>query len=202
MAGPFQIMTRDEHTINNSGPLVIPAGGYLILGNNADQASNGGLAVDYQYNLFTLSNSADELVLTTPDLVEVDRVEWDGGPDFPAPEGASISLLAVNLDNTDGTNWCEATTPYGDGDFGTPAAPNDCPPPPTADLQITEIWAGQNGSDLTSDWFEITNFGDIPWISGVNGNLFYEDGTQDPADATPIIGINDIQPGGKCDRSG
>lgn len=28
------------------------------------------------------------------------------------------------------------------------------------DLQVSEIWTGQAGSDVTEDWFEIVNLGD------------------------------------------
>ena len=35
----------DSHVINNGTPLVIPAGGYLVLGNNADEVTNGGVSV-------------------------------------------------------------------------------------------------------------------------------------------------------------
>ena len=59
----------------------------------------------------------------------------------------------------------------------------------TFDLQITEIWAGQDGADLTADWFEITNAGTAPWVAGENATLFYDDVSQDPADATPIEGL-------------
>ncbi len=40
-------------------------------------------------------------------------------------------------------------------------------------LQITEMWPGNEpGNNLTEDWFEIVNFGDAAWISGVDGDLY------------------------------
>jgi hypothetical protein len=42
-------------------------------------------------------------------------------------------------------------------------------------LQITEIWPGQADDDLTKDWFEITNYGDSPWVSGVDSPIFVND---------------------------
>ena len=63
-------------------------------------------------------------------------------------------------------------------------------------LQITEIWFGQVGAgDVTEDWFEITNAGDTPWVSGVHGDLYYDDESQDPAVADLINDLVDIQPG-------
>ena len=40
------------------------------------------------------------------------------------------------------------------------------------DLRISEIFSGQSGSDLTSDWFEITNIGTTAWVQGVDADLF------------------------------
>ena len=82
----------DSFVIINGGPLLIPAGGYLVLGNNANSGTNGGATVDYQYSGMFLSNSADEVVLFDGSLAEIDRVEYDGGTTFPDPTGASMSL--------------------------------------------------------------------------------------------------------------
>lgn len=44
------------------------------------------------------------------------------------------------------------------------------------DLQVTEIWPGTgNGDDHTSDWFEITNVGDMPWVAATDGELYFDD---------------------------
>jgi len=65
------------------------------------------------------------------------------------------------------------------------------------DLQITEMWPGQAGTDITEDWFEIANNSNCPWVSGVDGDLFYDDDSQDPGAADQIFGITDIKPGEK-----
>ncbi|MEM1080822.1 MAG: lamin tail domain-containing protein, partial [Pseudomonadota bacterium] len=62
----------DSHVINNGGPLVVPGGGYLLLGNNTDTASNGGAPVDYSYgSSFFLSNSADEFIVEDDSGTEI-----------------------------------------------------------------------------------------------------------------------------------
>lgn len=115
----------DSHVINNGGPLMIQAGGYLILGRNDTIAVNGGVTVDYKYTSFQLSNADDEVVLVYSDgITEVDRVNYDGGTTFPDPTGASMELKNHNRDNNVGSNWSEALTPYGAGDKGTPGAQN------------------------------------------------------------------------------
>ena len=136
----------DAHVIDNGGPLVVPAGGYIVLGVNADSSANGGVTVAYQYpSDFFLSNSSDELVLRDGGLTEIDRVEWDDGATFPDPNGASMSLIDPALDNNVGGNWCTASTPFGDGDLGTPGAANDCPAPPPP-LVINELHADPDAS--------------------------------------------------------
>jgi hypothetical protein len=112
------------HTIDNGGPLVIPAGGYIVLGNNADSATNGGYSCDYEYSGTTLSNSDDEIVLEEGG-VEIDRINYDGGPIWPDPTGASMAWLGPPGDNNDGGRWVvEGVVNYGDGDWGTPGAKN------------------------------------------------------------------------------
>ncbi|MEM9513374.1 MAG: ExeM/NucH family extracellular endonuclease [Actinomycetota bacterium] len=133
----------DRHTI--AGPIEVPAGGYAVLGNNADAATNGGATVDYEFSGIAVANGADELVLTDPDGVEFDRIEWDGGPIWPDPTGASMTLSPAAIDvivNDDGSNWCEATSIFGNGDLGTPGADNDTcapPPPPPPDPTAAKI---------------------------------------------------------------
>ncbi|WP_067146296.1 T9SS type A sorting domain-containing protein [Pseudotamlana agarivorans] len=62
-------------------------------------------------------------------------------------------------------------------------------------LNITEIWAGNDqGSNLTADWFEITNNGPIAWTPA-SGGLYFDDDSQDPNAAVLISGITSIQPG-------
>lgn len=64
------------------------------------------------------------------------------------------------------------------------------------DLQITEIWPGNEpGSNLTNDWFEVTNLGDMPFVFGTDGALFFDDDSQDATTADPITGISEIAPG-------
>ncbi len=117
----------DTHVIANGGPLFVPAGGYLVMGAEGNSGANGGVTIDYVYTGIALGNSADEIVLSNRCLNEIDRVEWDGGATFPNPVGASMSLANPGLDNNDGANWCTSTTPYGDGDLGTPGQANeDC----------------------------------------------------------------------------
>ncbi len=64
------------------------------------------------------------------------------------------------------------------------------------DLRVTEIWMGNDpGENLTADWFEITNEGDIAWDSSVDDPLFYDDDSCDASTADQINGILSIDAG-------
>jgi len=123
----------DHHTF--AAPLIIGAGGRLLLAKNGDPALNHGLTPHYVYGGFDLSNSGDQIVLTCGST-EIDRVVYDAawvllGSAIALDPGSST---AVGNDAFD--NWCPATLPYGTGLlFGTPglanpACPNPCLPNP------------------------------------------------------------------------
>jgi hypothetical protein len=113
----------DAHTITSD--VIIPVGGYTVLGVNADTSTNGGVAVDYELSGFSLGNSSDEVVLKLSDGTELDRVNYDNGTTFPNPSGASMELIAPHYDNTIGSNWSIGVSPYGAGDLGSPGRRND-----------------------------------------------------------------------------
>ena len=120
----------DEHRIYAQGGVVIPAGGYFVLGENADVETNGGVTVGYDYAAFNLANQEDEVILKSGETV-VDMVAYDDGEAFPDAKGLAMSLTlskTTAADNDLGGNWCDAQTPYGGGDLGTPGAANpECP---------------------------------------------------------------------------
>jgi hypothetical protein len=112
----------DMHTIDDV--IVLFPGQFKVFGNNADSNTNGDLTIDYQYSDISLGNGEDELIILDPDGTVIDSVSWDNGATFPDPNGASMALSDPTLDNSLGSNWQESTTPYGDGDLGTPGIPN------------------------------------------------------------------------------
>ncbi len=115
----------NAHTISNGTPLEVPAGGYLILGNNIDSGTNGNVNVAYQYSNFSLVNSGDQVVLSCSGE-EVDRVSYSS-----SAAGLSTSLdpdLLNAFDNDLEANWCFSTSMYDVNNTGTPGSANDvCP---------------------------------------------------------------------------
>jgi hypothetical protein len=107
--------------------LTIAPGEYLTFAIDAAP----GFTPDFVYDGMTLSQGAggDELELVC-NMVSVDRVAFDGGgmAVFPHSAGAAMQLepdATDALSNDDGTNWCDAYTPYFMADAGTPGTAND-----------------------------------------------------------------------------
>ena len=144
----------------------IAAGTRLVLGQNDDLDSNGGVVVDYVFSSMSLTNGSDEIIIRNHDVV-VDEIAWDGGSVWPDPDGASMGLHGDLdprvVDNNDGSKWCVSVTPFGMGDLGTPGAANDVCllGPAPGELVIVEVM--QNPSSVFDDdgeWFEIINVAD------------------------------------------
>ena len=121
----------DLHVI--VGSAVVPGDGYAVLGVDAVSMAGEGVTLLYQYEGIALGNGADELVLLNGSAVEIDRVEWDGGTDWPDLTGASMMWDEASGDNNVGANWSPSTTVFGSGDLGTPGASNGgvVPQPPS-----------------------------------------------------------------------
>jgi len=181
----------NSHVINNGGPLLIAPNGYLVLGNNANEATNGGVQVDYVYpSSWVLANGDDEVVLLDASLNEIDRVEYDGGPQFPDPNGASMALADPALDNNVGANWYrENTIRYGDGDYGTPGWRNGAPPfdtePPY--VVLTNPQDGETDVDFRTNvrvtFNEAINENTLDFVlfeatNAIPGSVSYDPGTR------------------------
>ena len=126
-----------------------------------------------------------------------DIVDFETFPDANATGGQSYDIDLAAFSTVGNASSAGATFALNDADQPSIASPgNQGPLLPVVDLQITEIWAGNDpGSNLTSDWFEIINNGSAAWVAGVDGDLFYDDDSQDATVADLILGITDIQPG-------
>ncbi len=200
----------DSHLIDNGGPLVVPAGGYLVLGINADGPTNGGVTVGYEYTGITLANGGDEVVLLDAVLTEIDRVEYDGGPSFPDPTGASMALDDPANDNNVGANWCTSSTPFGDGDLGTPGSENDCAAPPTfgacADpaVLVHDVQGSGSASPLDGQTVELEAIvvGDFQQYDGglddepLDGFMIQEEDADADTDPSTSEGVFVYDPGG------
>jgi hypothetical protein len=122
--------------------LLLPAGDYVVLGVSGDTSLNGGVVVDHVLADLSLKNTSDDLIVERDGIV-FDTVSYDTEAGFPSSTGQAMNLSANHAsaeENDDPSHWCLATTPYGDGDLGTPGAPN----PPCSDQSccVSTVSAG------------------------------------------------------------
>ncbi|MCC7430896.1 lamin tail domain-containing protein [bacterium] len=138
------------HTI--SGSVVVAAGSYAVLGRDGNIAANGGVTLAYVYSGIDLGNSADQIILKLGGT-EIDKVEYDGGPLFPDPTGASMELTDLSADNNLASNWATAISAWSGsaGDLGSPGTTNTTSTVPTTPDPV-EITITISGSDLTVSW--------------------------------------------------
>ncbi len=124
----FSDLSVDDFTV--TGDLLIRPGEYAVF---AESGTPGGFRPSYDFtNQMILSNADDEVILTCAGT-EIDRVEYDGGPAFVTPNGATMSLsgsMTDHIENDRGANWCSSPlyiTPYDGENRGTPGSMNpDC----------------------------------------------------------------------------
>jgi len=139
---------REPDAPANIEGLLIGPRSHLVFARSFDPELNGGIAADGRF-FFNLTNSGDTVILRC-DALEIDRVTYDDGPEYPNAQAASISFTGELLGDADastyndnGVGWCLGTNVYGSdpGHFGSPGAlnpvcdrcePNPCTMPPAA----------------------------------------------------------------------
>lgn len=144
----------------------VAPGSYIVLGNAANPAQNGGVSPAYLYPPFSLGNESEILSLRNPEGEIVDQVAWGEGTSLTVPSGVSLERSAPQAD----APWVLAHSPWpgSAGDLGSPGAPYT--PPPTATptatpppetpprLLLSEIMANPRAaSDDMGEWIELYN---------------------------------------------
>lgn len=140
----------EQNVITTSIP--IASGGFAVIGNNTNTATNGGVSERYSYgSVIALNNSnTDWLVLKLADGTVIDSVSYSArsgttivAPTYSPTAGASRAMLDAAVDNTllGGPNWANTPTgvTYGLGDRGTPGTgpyTTTAPPGPVATVTV------------------------------------------------------------------
>ncbi|HFE44705.1 MAG TPA: hypothetical protein ENJ18_04310 [Nannocystis exedens] len=169
-------------TLGDDDPTCLPVamGTHFILAVNADTAVNGGLPEPTYPLEFSLGNGGGPLFIALPGIdKDTPGESLDETSYVAAKPGFSRALDPAQQNpgaNDDPANWCDAADSdiYGDGDHGTPAAPNSpcggggdgmcddngVPREPVApapgDLIFTEYMANPTKvPDGDGEWFEV-----------------------------------------------
>ena len=190
-----------EETIAAAECIVITPGSYVVVAGNPDAMVNGGIpaeAIVWDMSM-SLTNSGGSVWIGV-DGELLDAYAWTSvrageatqlDPDFSDPTA-----------NDEPSNWCDAVSPYGDGQLGTPGAVNDqcliappdgqcydggrlraIQPPAQGDLVITELLPNPEAvDDAAGEWFEVLARGsgdlnglEIGKAGSVADTLIFED---------------------------
>ncbi|SOC00002.1 ExeM/NucH family extracellular endonuclease [Rhodobacter maris] len=144
------------------------------------------------YAFVGLERSNLTLIFDVTDPSEVTFVTAAGDPGDTSPEGTLFIPAAAS---PTGTALYIASN-EGSGSIGIYQLEETTME--TATLRVTEAWVGQDGEDLTADWFEITNTGTIAYDAATMGALYYDDDSADPEVADVVNGIGTLAPGEKA----
>lgn len=157
----------DSFMIPMSPVLLLVPGERFVFGQEDDIALNGGIEIDLEFQdaAWFLGNGSDEIVIRNDgeliDQVVYDDVSW------PFVSGRAMNFDAAlppdNATNDDADNWCNASTPIGNGDFGTPGEADDTcrAGPMPGDLVIVEVMYNPDGiPDDDGEYIEILNVTD------------------------------------------
>ncbi len=131
-------VSKKSHQIKGCTLFVAPKS-YFVLGPTNDMAKNGGVLVNYVYDIGALKNFNGGVLIRVGTTI-IDKVEWLDGV-WPSPaefDGKAASLDPEKLDAAKNDKyeftWCPSSVALLSGDFGTPGKPNPvCPKPPDAD---------------------------------------------------------------------
>jgi len=206
-----------DGTIFANECLAVNPNDLVLFARQADPAVNGGLPpVDVLFG-FGLVNSNGALHLSV-DGALLDEVSWG-----PVADGSSTSLDPEyydpdlnNVANASDPAWCYSTTPYGDGDNGTPGADNlacgggggggmegqcldggdwrDIVVPIPGDLVISEIMANPKITpDADGEWFEVRALGSFD-LNGVQFGRAFANGAVGTITANECLSVipNDL----------
>ncbi len=115
------------HVISSAnGQTIIQPNSYFVFARNADATTNGGVQAQYDLDSFVLSNSSDEIIITSPGGQVICQVVYTSSL-FPITAGYSIEFTgSLTLDNnSDASLWKQAEYAYNEVDFGSPGTAFD-----------------------------------------------------------------------------
>ena len=162
----LQIANGVNAGITVSQDVLVSAGDYVVLGVFASSVGNGGYTPDYVYTYSDLKLGKSTTLTLSNASTTLDTFAYSSSTHDTSVGGQSLSLDSLTpSDNDVASNWCVATSSYGDGDLGTPGSSNDVclnstevSSLSTGDLVISEVMVDPSAvSDFRGEWFEIYN---------------------------------------------
>ena len=116
-------MGSDSHIITSAVPVIVPPQSFLVLGRNANESTNGGVRIGYQYASYTLGNSGDEIILSAFGT-DLDSISYPSNFDQAGISKQKTQSQLDTVDSNGSTLWCASTSTMAGGDLGTPGYEN------------------------------------------------------------------------------
>ncbi|MBA3454227.1 MAG: lamin tail domain-containing protein, partial [Deltaproteobacteria bacterium] len=174
--------TANPSVVSAERCLRVTSGALILFARSTDAGTNGGLPTvtgTFTHTMIAGSTTTPGDLAISIGPTVIDTFSWTA-----SRSGKSLQVdpdFANVTENDDQTRWCDGTQTYGEGDFGTPGAPNaQCaavaPPgtcadgatsrpvvyPDVGDLVITEVMPSPAAvSDTTGEWFEVLATADV-----------------------------------------
>ena len=131
--------------------IVVPPNTSIVAVRNSDISVNGGIISSGTFS-FSLNNGGDIIQVqvdgTITDVVDYTNFVTEAGKAHQYDTNQPMDPVA----NDAPEKWCPAMTPYGDGDLGTPGAPNE-PCGGVDECPDGQMPCGNTGECLPNDFF-------------------------------------------------
>ena len=186
-----------SHTLASDMCLEVAIDSYVVFGRSNVDAENCMLPVDHVYAGLSLTNDNGSMQIGFADVV-LEETSWAS-----SNAGAALSQDPMSM------MWCDAVTPFGCGDLGTPGAAN--PPcggggggqcfdlqvmmmrdpivPGPGDLVITEFMANPNAvTDTAGEWFEVRALATVD-LNGLELGQLFVDGPKHTVSSNNCIAL-------------
>jgi len=154
----------DYHQIVSDSMLMVEAGGFIVVGSNANMDTNGGAPVDYEWSGISLANETDDIELWGGSVL-VDSLAWDDGFTMPDPAGASIMVDPGYYGATANDNpavWCAATMIWGTDPTADKGSPN-------GENELCSTW-DHDGDGYSADEGDCDDNNDTVYPDAYEGN--------------------------------
>jgi cysteine-rich repeat protein len=134
---------KGDHFLAKTKDVIVPPGGYVVLGATKNPGVNGNVPVTYEWKDIFLDDTGDTVALWSGNA-KVDEIKYGvaatGSPKLQANVAVQVDpAYATASKNDSGWTWCLATQAWSGSNKGSPGKLNPTCAPPGGDLDEDTI---------------------------------------------------------------